>query len=143
MKIVFSMGEVFQEVKFWRWLMNIRTLKVLVFRQFFQKIMARHWERVEVYIQAFRISSKKKFKKPVIPLFLKSAVFDCFYARVLRYGNRTRQMKNASLSQAGGVVGHRRRHHRRYHGDDDDNVLPPDTPDDDDAHCVPRSSRSS
>jgi hypothetical protein len=37
MKIVFSMGEVFQEVKFWRWLMNIRTLKVLVFRQFFQK----------------------------------------------------------------------------------------------------------
>jgi hypothetical protein len=29
------MGEVFQEVKFWRWLMNIRTLKVLVFRQFF------------------------------------------------------------------------------------------------------------
>ena len=72
------MGEVFQEVKFWRWLMNIRTLKVLVFRQFFQKIMARHWERVEVYIQAFRISSKKKFKKPVIPLFLKSAVFDCY-----------------------------------------------------------------
>jgi hypothetical protein len=80
MKIVFSMGEVFQEVKFWRWLMNIRTLKVLVFRQFFQKIMARHWERVEVYIQAFRISSKKKFKKPVIPLFLKSAVFDCLCA---------------------------------------------------------------
>jgi hypothetical protein len=29
------MGEGYQEVKFWRWLMDIRKLKVLVFRQFF------------------------------------------------------------------------------------------------------------
>ena len=27
------LGEVFQEVKFWRWLMDIRKLKVMVFRQ--------------------------------------------------------------------------------------------------------------
>jgi hypothetical protein len=29
------MGEVFQNVKYWQWHMNIKKLKVVVFRQFF------------------------------------------------------------------------------------------------------------
>jgi hypothetical protein len=58
MKIVFSMGEVFQEVKFWRWLMNIRTLKVLVFRQFFLYLIfyyGKNW-RMPLY-RAFHLEN--------------------------------------------------------------------------------------
>ena len=50
------MGEVFQEVKFWRWLMDIRKLKVLVFRQFFLLFLCRQRELVTKTIKPWQDS---------------------------------------------------------------------------------------